>query len=268
MSSGTRRRREPVYRALEIIANGLVRAQGVDLRYTGVQNIPETGGAVLAVNHTSYVDFIPVGLGAHRAGRRARFLIKSEVMDLAIMRFLVNHTGTVPVNRSHGTDAYRIAVARLREGRLVAVYPEATISRSFELKEFKSGAVRMASEAGVPIIPTIVWGSQRQWTKGGKRNMGRSRIPILVRFGLPFTVEPDGSPERETLRLRDTMNAMLHEVQDAYGAHPAGEFWVPSRLGGSAPTPQEAAVIEAEEALRKAEARARRAAEIRARRAS
>jgi hypothetical protein len=54
---------------------------------------------------------------------------------------------------------------------------------------------------------------------------------------------------------------MLHEVQDAYGPHPAGEFWVPARLGGSAPTPPEAAVIEADEALRKAEGRARKAAE-------
>ncbi|WP_210755001.1 lysophospholipid acyltransferase family protein [Gordonia paraffinivorans] len=266
MSTGVRRRREPVYRALEIIAGGLVRAQGVDLRYTGIQNIPESGGAVLAINHTGYVDFIPVGLGARRAGRRARFLIKSEVMDLAIMRFLVRNTGTVPVDRSRGADAYRVAVARLRQGQLVAAYPEATISRSFELKEFKSGAVRMASEAGVPVIPVIVWGSQRQWTKGGRRNMGRSRIPVHVRFGLPMTVDTDRSPEQETQRLRETMNAMLLEVQDGYGPHPAGEFWVPARLGGSAPTPQEAAVIETEEALRKAEARTRRA-EARARKA-
>ncbi len=164
-----------MYRALEIIAGGLVRAQGVDLRYTGIQNIPESGGAVLAINHTGYVDFIPV-------------------------------------------------------------------------------------------IPVIVWGSQRQWTKGGRRNMGRSRIPVHVRFGLPMTVDTDRSPEQETQRLRERMNAMLLEVQDAYGPHPAGEFWVPARLGGSAPTPQEAAVIETEEALRKAEARTRRA-EARARKA-
>ena len=52
---------------------------------------------------------------------------------------------------------------------------------------------------------------------------------------------------------------MLHEVQDAYGEHPKGEFWVPARLGGSAPTPEEAAVIETEEAQRKAEERARKA---------
>ncbi|MDS1115367.1 lysophospholipid acyltransferase family protein [Gordonia westfalica] len=268
MSSGARREREPVYRTLEIIANTLVRAQGLDLHFTGVQNIPETGGAVLCVNHTGYVDFIPAALGVQRAGRRTRFLIKSEVMDVAIMRFLVNHTKTVAVDRSRGAEAYRAALGRLRDGHIVAVYPEATISRSFELKEFKTGAVRMAAEAGVPIVPAIVWGAHRQWTKsgtrgagGGTRNMGRSRLPVHIRYGLPFTVDAAEKPERETLRLRDAMNSMLLEVQDAYGPHPAGEFWVPSRLGGSAPTPPEAAVIEADEALRKAEARARKAAE-------
>ncbi|WP_439031118.1 lysophospholipid acyltransferase family protein [Gordonia terrae] len=252
--------REPVYRALEIIANGLARAQALDLHFTGIDNVPDSGGAVVCVNHTGYLDFLPLALGVQRAGRRTRFLIKSEVMDVAIMRFLVNHTKTVPVDRSRGAEAYQAAVGRLRDGHIVAVYPEATISRSFELKDFKSGAVRMATEAGVPIVPAIVWGAHRQWTKGGRRNIGRSRLPVHVRFGMPFTPGPDQTPERETLRLRDTMATMLLEVQDAYGAHPPGEFWVPSRLGGSAPTPQEAAVIEADEALRKAEARAQRAA--------
>lgn len=161
-----------MYRTLELIANGIVRAQALDLHFTGIENIPDSGGAVLCVNHTGYVDFLPLALGVQRAGRRTRFLIKSEVMDIGIMRFLVNHTKTVPVDRSRGAEAYRAALGRLRDGYIVAVYPEATISRSFELKEFKSGAARMAAETGVPIIPAIVWGAHRQWTKGGLRNIG------------------------------------------------------------------------------------------------
>ncbi|UAK37090.1 1-acyl-sn-glycerol-3-phosphate acyltransferase [Gordonia bronchialis] len=253
------KRREPVFRALELIAHGLVRAQGLDLTFTGVQNIPSTGGAVLTINHTGYMDFLPAALGVYRAGRRTRFMIKSEVMDIAIMRFLVNHTSTVPVDRSEGAQAYTAAVDALRAGEIVAVYPEATISRSFELKAFKTGAVRMAAEARVPIVPAIVWGAHRQWTKTGKRNMGRSKLPVSVRFGLPLAIDSAVDPSAETARLRDAMSTMLHEVQDAYGEHPKGEFWVPARLGGSAPTPEEAAVIETEEAQRKAEERARKA---------
>ncbi|MEP9417186.1 lysophospholipid acyltransferase family protein [Gordonia sp. VNQ95] len=253
------RRREPVFRTLEIIASTLRRAQNVDLQFTGLDNIPASGGAVLVLNHTSYVDFLPAALGLRAVGRRIRFMIKSEVMDIGIMRFLVTHTGTIPVDRSQGADAYHAAVDSLRSGEIVAVYPEATISRSFELKEFKSGAVRMAAEAGVPMVPAIVWGAQRQWTKGGRRNMGRSGIPIRVSYGVPIVVDVDADMDAEILGVRDTMTAMLHEIQERY-SHPAGEFWVPARLGGSAPTPQEAAVIETEEAQRKAEARAAKAA--------
>ena len=60
------------------------------------------------------------------------------------------------------------------------MYPEATISRSFELKEFKTGAARMALEARVPIIPLIVWGAQRMWTKDHPKALGRNKFPITV----------------------------------------------------------------------------------------
>ena len=70
--------------------------------------------------------------------------------------------------------------------------PEATISRSFELKEFKTGAVRMASEAGVPTLPLIVWGAQRIWTKDHPRNVGRRKIPVIVAAGTPL---PTGDVE-------------------------------------------------------------------------
>lgn len=78
MSAGTHGHREPVYRTLELIANGLVRAQDLDLHFAGIENIPDSGGAVLCVNHTGYVDFLPLALGVQRAGRRTRFMIKSN----------------------------------------------------------------------------------------------------------------------------------------------------------------------------------------------
>jgi 1-acyl-sn-glycerol-3-phosphate acyltransferase len=88
----------------------------------------ERGGALIAMNHTSYVDCLPASLAGVRRGRRLRFLMK----------------------------AYALAVQRLREGELVGPHPEATISRRFELREFKTGAARLAHEAEVLIIPLIV----------------------------------------------------------------------------------------------------------------
>ncbi|WP_298441286.1 lysophospholipid acyltransferase family protein [Gordonia sp. (in: high G+C Gram-positive bacteria)] len=251
---------EPVFRALELTAGTLVRVQGMRRRYFGLENIPATGGFVLALNHTGYTDFIAPGLGLYRAGRRGRFLVKSEVMDISIMRFLVNHARAVPVDRSAGGAAYAAAVEALRGGEAVVVYPETTISRSFELREFKNGAVRMAAEAGVPVVPAVVWGAQRQWSKGTARHMGFARIPVDVRYGAPIHYVPDVDVDQATRELYDVMEALLHRVQDGYPEAPRGADWLPARLGGSAPTPDEAHAIEEAEAVEKARRRAEKAA--------
>ncbi|NLG46815.1 1-acyl-sn-glycerol-3-phosphate acyltransferase [Gordonia sp. (in: high G+C Gram-positive bacteria)] len=247
---------EPVYRVLEGLATSILTTQGVRQHRFGLENLPESGGGVIAVNHTSYVDFMPLGLALRERRRRARFLVKSELMDIAIMRYLVKHARAVPVDRTAGGEAYRRAVDALRAGELIAVYPESTISRSFELKEFKSGAVRMAAEAQVPVIPTIIWGSHRQWSKGVVRRMGRHRIPIHIEFGPPLRFPADGDADSEIHQLHDVMDALLRRVQERYDDAPAGADWVPSRLGGGAPTKAEALVIEDAEAAEKAARRA------------
>jgi 1-acyl-sn-glycerol-3-phosphate acyltransferase len=200
---------------------------------------------VIAINHTSYVDFLPAALAVHRRHRRLRFMIKAEMQRVKVVNFLIKHTRTIPVDRGAGADAYAVAVQRLREGELVGVYPEATISRSFELKEFKTGAARMAVEADVPIVPVIVWGAHRIWTKDHPHHVGRHKIPITVQVGAPLRAGEDIT--RTNAALRESMNTLLHRAQQCY-AHPPGEYWVPRRLGGGAPTLAEAAQIEAEEA--------------------
>ncbi|MGZ8177552.1 lysophospholipid acyltransferase family protein [Williamsia sp. SKLECPSW1] len=247
---------EPVYRSLEIAAHTLAAAQGMRLTVVDEGNVPSEGGAVIALNHTGYVDFLPAALGVYRAGRRIRYMIKSEMMDIRVVRFLIEHTHTVPVDRSAGSEAYAVAVQELREGYLLGVYPEATISRSFELKDFKTGAVRMAADAGVPIVPCVMWGAQRQWSKGTRRRMGRHRIPITVRFGAPMTVTADADPAAETARLKSVMSGLLDEIRAGYPGHPAGADWVPAAMGGSAPTLAEAREIEVVEEREKAAARA------------
>jgi 1-acyl-sn-glycerol-3-phosphate acyltransferase len=121
------------------------------------------------------------------------------------------------------------------------VYPEATISRSFELKDFKTGATRMALEAGVPIVPVIVWGAHRIWTKDHPRNVGRKKIPVTVAVGPPLP--PVGSADQLMRELRAEMADLLHAVQQSYD-HPEGAYWVPRRLGGGAPTMEQARVRE------------------------
>jgi 1-acyl-sn-glycerol-3-phosphate acyltransferase len=232
---------EPVFRSLEIAGRTVVRVTGTRITFHGLQNIPSAGGAVVAINHTSYVDFIPAALAARQRKRRLRYMIKAEMQDVKAVDFLIRHTKTIPVDRHAGADAYALAVRRLREGELVGVYPEATISRSFELKAFKTGAARMAIDAAVPIIPLVVWGAQRIWTKDHPKHIGRDKIPITVAVDPPL--EPSGTIDAVMAELREEMTTLLHRVQEDY-PHPDGEYWVPRRLGGSAPTPDEATVLD------------------------
>jgi 1-acyl-sn-glycerol-3-phosphate acyltransferase len=236
---------EPTFRTLEILAQLIVLASGSRITYAGEESIPDRGGAVVAINHTSYVDWLPAALAMHRRHRRLRFMIKAEMQRVKVIDFLIKHTRTIPVDRGAGAGAYAVAVQRLREGELVGVYPEATISRSFELKEFKTGAARMAVEANVPMIPVIVWGAQRIWTKGHPRHLSRRKVPIAVRVGAP--IPPADDMASTDAALRESMSTLLNQVQLSY-PHEHGAYWVPHRLGGGAPTPAEAARLEAGEA--------------------
>jgi 1-acyl-sn-glycerol-3-phosphate acyltransferase len=248
---------EPVYGTVIQLARLIWRVQGLKITVTGVENLPKSGGAVIAVNHTGYLDFTFAGLPAYRQalGRKVRFMAKQEVFDHKITGPLMRSLRHIAVDRQEGAASYEAAVRMLKDGELVGVYPEATISRSFEIKEFKTGAARMAVEAGVPIVPVIVWGAQRIWTKDHPRKLLRPKVPITVLVGEP--IDPTlGTAELNGL-LHSRMQHLLERAQEIYGAHPAGEYWVPHRLGGGAPSLAEAARMDAEEKAARAARRAR-----------
>ena len=246
---------EPVFRLLEISVTSAVAMVGPRITYYGLDNIPRIGGGVIAINHTSYVDWIPAAIAVYRRKRRLRFMIKTEMNDVKIVGFLMRHSHMIPVDRRAGAGAYAVAVERLRDGELVGVYPEATISRSFELKEFKTGAARMAREAQVPIIPMIAWGAHRMWTKDHPRKLFRNRVPITVIVGGPL--HATDSVEQTGAALREAMTELLQRAQLSY-PRPAGAYWVPCRLGGSAPTLAEARLRDEEELAERARKHAAR----------
>ncbi|WP_067718063.1 lysophospholipid acyltransferase family protein [Nocardia yamanashiensis] len=246
---------EPVYFPVIGLARTVFALQGLKFTVKGDENIPATGGAVIAINHTGYMDFTYAGLPARTTKRYIRFMAKKEVFDNPVGGPIMRALKHIPVDRAAGADSYHEAVNRLRAGELVGVYPEATISRSFELKEFKSGAARMAIEAGVPIIPMTIWGAQRVWTKGFPKRLGRTNTPISIAVGKP--IQPYEPSSALTEELHRTMQEMLLDLQKDY-EHEQGAYWVPARLGGSAPTLEEANALDQAEAAEKAARRAQR----------
>jgi 1-acyl-sn-glycerol-3-phosphate acyltransferase len=227
------------WRLIAAVVVGLVRLLRWRIRVEGLEHVPRHGGAVLAFNHHSYLDFVMLAWGPVRQLRRpVRFLAKREVWSSRWTGWLVRWAEAVPVDRASASaraGAFEAAGRALRQGDLVAVAPEQTISPSFELLPFRTGAVRMAREGGVPIVPVIGWGTQRVATKGQRRQL-RTRLPVVVRFGAPFHVPDDVDPVTATAQLQQVMASMLDEVQRGYeDGTPAGAPWVPARLGGAAP---------------------------------
>ena len=210
---------------------------GLRFDFKGVHHIPRDGGAILSINHVGYLDFALTGTAALPTGRYVRFMAKKEVFDNKLAGPLMRGMHHICVDRSSGSASFVAALRALRSGEIVGIFPEGTISVSFEIKELKSGAVRLAMAAGVPVIPTIVWGSQRIWTKKVKRNLRREKFPITVAFGEPLYFDKQSNVEASESVLRETMIAMLHEVQDKYPDSHQGQRWAPLRLGGSAPAP-------------------------------
>lgn len=243
--------RDIVYPPVVLTARAALKLLNVDFQLSGTENVPRTGGALLAVNHISYVDFVVGGFGAVPSKRLVRFMAKEALFRNRYSGPLMRAMHHIPVDRGAGAASYREAVRFLQDGEVVGVFPEATISRSFELKEFKTGAVRLAAEAGVPVIPMILWGTQRMLTKDHPRDLSRGQT-FAITVGEPQTVRPDDDPVAATAELRSTMSTLLDRTIRAYPEQPAGAWWLPASYGGGAPTPEEARVLDEEELRRRA----------------
>ena len=229
---------EIVYPPVIGFAKTMFRVLDFKIQVVGAEHIPATGGAVLASNHVSYLDFIFCGLGAQPAKRLVRFMAKKSVFTHKVSGPLMRGMHHIPVDREAGSAAFQEAIAALRGGEVVGVFPEATISESFTVKELKSGAARLAHEAGVPLIPMVVWGPHRLWTKGHKKDLTKRHVPAIIKIGEPITTTANADTTTAELKVR--LSALLDEVQRAYPEQPAGpeeKWWLPAHLGGTAPLP-------------------------------
>ncbi len=253
--------RDLTYPPVILTAKAAFRALGQRFQTSGTEQVPRRGGVLLAVNHIGYVDFVYGGLAANPSGRKVRFMAKRELFDHKYTGPLMRSLHHIEVDRGAGVASFNLAVDYLRSGECVGIFPEATISRAMELKEFKTGAVRIAAAAGVPLMPVVLWGTQRMMTKDHPKDFSRGKT-ISIRVGAPL--HPTGEdPVAETAHLHAVMSELLEESIAAYPTQeqPAGCWWLPARHGGSAPTLAEAAVLDAEEKKQRAAKRAAREAQ-------
>jgi 1-acyl-sn-glycerol-3-phosphate acyltransferase len=234
------------------------RGLGLRVRSRGHEHIPADGPAIVASNHVGYLDFNFVALAPPRPRRKVRFLIRHDVYENRAVGEALHRLRQIPVD-VHGDPATGLgaAEAALRHGEVVGMFPEGTISPSFVLREGRSGAVRLSQATGAPIIPVALWGSQRLLTKWRPRKLTRG-VAVEVHYGAPFLPAPEDDPTAATGELMRRIGDLLAEAQASYPQRPGpppDDWWIPSHLGGSAPTPDEVEVLLKEQAA----ARRRRA---------
>ncbi len=239
-----------LYRFIVLVGRAVLRLLGLRRHVVGAEHLPATGGAVLAITHFSYLDFVVTGWLTGRHGHRlVRFLATASAFRHPVAGPLMRGMRHIPVERDGGGTAYRVAVQRLRDGELVGVFPESRVTRSFTLLPFKAGAARMAAQAGVPLVPVVIWGTHRVSTRTHGFSLREAYgTPVEIRVGVPLRPAFDEDPQIVTEQLRAAMAALLDEAQASYPARAApGAWWQPAHLGGGAPTPEEAIVLDAED---------------------
>jgi 1-acyl-sn-glycerol-3-phosphate acyltransferase len=236
---------ELVYRPVIVTALSLFRAIDLKLTIEGAENIPSTGGAVVASNHISFLDFIIVGAAGLPSKRLTRFMAKQEIFKHWLAGPLMRGMRHISVDRAAGAGAFKAALEALKGGEVVGIFPEATISLSFTVKQLKNGAARLALDAGVPLIPMATWGGQRIWTKQRKPKIVR-HVRVNVVIGEPLIPQPGESVGALTVRLSHAIKELLAQAQERNPMRPeVGEdWWMPAHLGGTAPTADEAAAMD------------------------
>ena len=225
-----------VYPFVVLLIRSFWRYLGLRFTIKGQERIPRSGGAIMAINHIGYLDFALSGTAALPAKRYVRYMAKKQIFDNRIAGPLMRGMHHISVDRESGSASFVAALRALKAGEIVGIFPEATISKSFEIKSLKSGAARLAIGANVPILPTIVWGSQRIWTKGRARDFVRNKVPISVYIGEPLRFTREIEVEVAEAQIKSALELLLRKVQDEYPDEHRGQWWAPARLGGTAPT--------------------------------
>ncbi|WP_339618638.1 lysophospholipid acyltransferase family protein [uncultured Salinibacterium sp.] len=251
-----RYRNEPIYTAAIGAGRAMFGALRVRRTVIGAQHLPDSGGAVIAMTHFGYLEFALVEWATWLHNRRRiRFMAKKSVFDKRIVGSFMRNMKHIPVDMKAGASAYAAAVKALKSGELIGVFPEAGVSASFTIRDFKTGAARLAAEAGVPLIPLALWGGQRLMTKNRKISLReRSNVPIVMVVGEPITVTATDDALEATAQLKNAMEGLLETAQKSYPVEGSGQWWHPRHLGGTAPTPEEAAAADAARDARRAEA--------------
>jgi 1-acyl-sn-glycerol-3-phosphate acyltransferase len=207
----------------------------------GADKLPREGAYVVAPNHYSEFDPLVVAVAVWRAGRAPRFMAKESLFRVPVLGAVLRATGMVPVARQSSATAARQTLDAsemlVEHGRGVIVYPEGSLTREPDLWPMrgKTGAVRLALEGDIPLIPMAQWGTQAVLPRYGKLRLWPPRRPVSVIFGDPVDLDAHRGKGLQPAALVEATDLVMADISQLLGRlrgeTPPAERWNPSDHG-------------------------------------
>jgi 1-acyl-sn-glycerol-3-phosphate acyltransferase len=184
--------------------------------WIGGENIPATGGCIIVLNHVSHLDPLMAAHIVYDHGRLPHYLAKSGLFKNKALGGFLTAAGQIPVERlsRNATGAFDAAVAAVRDGQCVVVYPEGTITRDPDGWPMtgKSGAARIALETGCPVIPIGQWGAQQLLAPYAKKPDLFPRKPITMKVGEPLDLSDLAAKPRTAAVIQETTDRIMAAI--------------------------------------------------------
>jgi 1-acyl-sn-glycerol-3-phosphate acyltransferase len=188
----------------------------------GKENIPATGGFILAPCHFSAIDPVVMGVALWEAGRTPRFMAKESLFRVPVLGSILRGLGQIPVDRSGQQRALgpmKAARSLAKTGGGIIVYPEGSLTRDPDLWPMrgKTGAVRMALDLGIPLIPAAHWGTQILMPRYSGRLKFFPPTPVTVLIGKPIDLSAFRDKVLDQKMLTAATEILMSAIADLQG---------------------------------------------------
>lgn len=238
-AAGAARRSEklPIFRALGALLIPPIEAI-VRFRIVDGHKVPAEGAFVLSPNHFSEIDPIIIGRVMYKLGRMPRFMTKASLFKIPVAGWFLRTAGQIPVERTgviRGQDPITAARKIANDGHALVIYPEGSLTRDPDLWPMrgKTGAVRMALLAGIPLIPAAHWGTQLVMPRYGKGISLFPRKTVTVKFGDPVDLTEFAGKGLDPTTLHAAtaklMAAITALLEDLRAEKAPGIAWDPAK---------------------------------------
>lgn len=209
----------------------------VKFRFHDRDKMPLTGPVIITPNHFTNIDPVVMGVATWYLGRLPRFMAKASILRIPVIGWLLRQSGQIPVERGGSTRSSAALLAAkelVAKGRALIVYPEGSLTRDPDMWPMrgKSGAVRLALELDIPVVPLAHWGTQAVMARYSKKVNFFPRHTVDVKVGDPVDLsEFQGMPlDSKTLNAatNKVMDAITTLVEDLRGEKAPAVRWNPA----------------------------------------